>query len=416
MRLLHTSDWHLGQTLHNFDRTHEHQRFLDWLLDTIVAEQVDALLIAGDVFDNSNPSAASQRQLYRFLQQARARSPQLDIVVVAGNHDSPGRLEAPGPLLEAHGTRVVGHVVRKLEGEIDLERMVVPLTGRDGTVKAWCVAVPFLRPGDVPRIEAPASEMENAAIDAYLSGIALLYQQAYELARSRCTNGEAVLAMGHCHMVGGDSSPDSERRILIGGTEALPASMFDPGIAYAALGHLHLAQKVGKQEHLRYCGSPLPLSFAEINYQHQVLRIDLDGGMAKEIVPLHVPRAVELLRVPPQPAPLKQVIAELVGLDLPEAPLHEQPYLEVRVLLDGPEPSLRAQVEAALEGKPVRLAKIEPTRKVVTAAGVDAALSLDQLAQLQPDDIFQRLWQQRFGEDAPADQLAAFAELMAGGV
>jgi exonuclease SbcD len=416
MRLLHTSDWHLGQTLHNFDRTWEHQRFLDWLLDTIVAEQVDALLIAGDIFDNSNPSAASQRQLYRFLQQARSRMPQLDIVIVAGNHDSPGRLEAPGPLLEAHGTRVVGHVVRKAGGEIDLERLVVPLTGRDGQVKAWCVALPFLRPGDVPRVdaaEAEGADGENKpAIDAYLSGIALLYQQAYELARSRCANGEAVLAMGHCHMVGGDSSPDSERRILIGGTEALPASMFDPGIAYAALGHLHLAQKVGKQEHLRYCGSPLPLSFAEIGYQHQVLRIDLDGGKAKEIVPLHVPRAVELLRVPKQPAPLKQVIAELVGLELPDAPLHEQPYLEVRVLLEGPEPSLRAQVEAALEGKPVRLAKIEPTRKVVTAAGVDTALSLDQLAQLQPDDIFLRLWQQRFGEDAPADQLAAFAELL----
>jgi len=418
MRLLHTSDWHLGQTLHNFDRTYEHQRFLDWLLDTIVAEQVDALLIAGDVFDNSNPSAASQRQLYRFLQQARGRMPQLDIVIIAGNHDSPGRLEAPGPLLEAHGTKVVGHVVRDADGSIDVGRMVVPLTGRDGTVKAWCVAIPFLRPGDVPRIEAAAREGDgdgdgdNPAVDAYLSGIALLYQQAHELARSRCANGEAILAMGHCHMTGGDSSPDSERRILIGGTEALPASMFDPGIAYAALGHLHLAQKVGKQEHLRYCGSPLPLSFAEIGYQHQVLRIDLDGGKASDIVPLPVPRAVELLRVPAQPAPLTQVIAELVGLDLPALPLHERPYLEVRVLLDGPEPSLRAQVEAALEGKPVRLAKIEPTRKVVTAAGIDAALSLDQLARLQPDDIFRRLWQQRFGDDAPADQLAAFAELL----
>jgi exonuclease SbcD len=411
MRLLHTSDWHLGQTLHNFDRIHEHQRFLDWLLETIAAEQVDALLIAGDIFDNSNPSAASQRQLYRFLQQARARSPQLDIVVIAGNHDSPGRLEAPGPLLEAHGTRVVGHVVRDAAGEIDLERLVVPLTGRDGKVKAWCVAIPFLRPGDVPRVELEATD-DGTPVDAYLSGIALLYQQAYALARTRCANGEAILAMGHCHMVGGDASPDSERRILIGGTEALPSSMFDPGVAYVALGHLHLAQKVGKQEHLRYCGSPLPLSFAEIGYRHQVLRIDLDGDKAKEIVPLHVPRAVELLRVPAQPAPLTQVIAELVGLDLPDAPLHEQPYLEVRVLLDGPEPSLRAQVEAALEGKPVRLAKIEPTRKVVTAAGIDAALSLDQLAQLQPDDIFRRLWQQRFGDDAPADQLAAFAELM----
>jgi exonuclease SbcD len=418
MRLLHTSDWHLGQTLHNFDRTYEHQRFLDWLLETIVAEQADALLIAGDIFDNSNPSAASQRQLYRFLQQARAQSPQLDIVVIAGNHDSPGRLEAPGPLLEAHGTRVVGHVVRHNDGDIDLERMLVPLTGRDGFVAAWCVAVPFLRPGDVPRVAIEPVEGDAAAgapFDAYLSGIALLYQQAYELARSRCTNGEAILAMGHCHMVGGDSSPDSERRILIGGTEALPSSMFDPGIAYAALGHLHLAQKVGKQEHLRYSGSPLPLSFAEIGYQHQVLRIDLDGGKATEIAPLHVPRAVDLLRVPPQPAPLTQVIAELVGLDLPDAPLHQQPYLEVRVLLDGPEPSLRAQVEAALEGKPVRLAKIEPTRRVVTSAGPESALSLDQLAQLQPDDIFQRLWRQRFGEDAPADQLAAFAELLSSG-
>lgn len=417
MRLLHTSDWHLGQTLHNFDRTYEHGRFLDWLLDTLVAERADALLIAGDVFDNSNPSAASQRQLYRFLQQARARCPQLDIVIIAGNHDSPGRLEAPGPLLEAHGTRVVGHVVRDGDGNIDLERLVVPLTGKDGAVKAWCVAIPFLRPGDVPRI-APSSVPDGAAqaptdpIDAYLAGIRLLYQQAYALAQARAADGQAIVAMGHCHMVGGDSSPDSERRIVIGGTEALPASMFDPALAYAALGHLHLAQRVGQQDHLRYSGSPLPLSFAEVGYKHQVVRIDLDGARAAAIEPLHVPRAVDMLRVPAAPASLKQVIAELVGLDLPDAPPHAQPYLEVRVLLDGPEPSLRAQVEAALEGKPVRLAKIEPTRRVVTAAGVEPALSLDQLAQLQPDDIFRRLWQQRFGEEAPDDQLSAFAELM----
>jgi exonuclease SbcD len=413
MRLLHTSDWHLGQTLHNFDRTWEHQRFLDWLLDTIVAEDIDALLIAGDIFDNANPSAASQRQLYHFLQQARARSPRLDIVVIAGNHDSPGRLEAPGPLLAAHGTRVVGHVMRNSDGDIDLERLLVPLSNRDGEVKAWCVAIPFLRPGDVPRM-APDKE-EGEAVDpyaAYLQGIARLYRQAYALAEARRAPGQAILAMGHCHMVGGDSSPDSERRIVIGGTEALPASMFDPGLAYAALGHLHLAQRVGKQEHLRYSGSPLPLSFSEVAYQHQVLRIDLDGGAARDIVPLPVPRAVELLRVPASPAPLKDVIAELVGLDLPELPLHERPYLEVRVLLDGPEPSLRAQVEAALQGKPVRLAKIEPTRRVATAPGIEPALTLDQLAALQPDEIFRRLWQQRFGDDAPDDQLAAFAELM----
>jgi exonuclease SbcD len=413
MRLLHTSDWHLGQTLHNFDRTYEHQCFLDWLLDTIVAEEVDALLIAGDVFDNANPSATAQRQLYRFLQQARVCAPQLDIVVIAGNHDSPGRLEAPGPLLEAHGTRVVGHVVRDAAGNIDVERFLVPLTGKDGAVRAWCVAIPFLRPGDVPRVAPPSADgAPNDAFDAYLAGIRSLYQQAYELARARATDGQAIVAMGHCHMVGGDASPDSERRIVIGGTEALPAAMFGPDVAYAALGHLHLAQRVGQQDHLRYSGSPLPLSFAEVGYRHQVLRIDLDGPRAAAIDPIHVPRAVELLRVPERPAPVKQAIAELVGLDLPDLPRDAWPYLEVRVLLDAPEPGLRAQVEAALEGKPVRLAKIEPTRRVVTTAGAEPALSLDQLAQLQPDDIFRRLWQQRFGEDAPDDQLAAFAELL----
>jgi DNA repair protein SbcD/Mre11 len=413
MRLLHTSDWHLGQTLHNFDRTYEHHCFLDWLLDTIVAEEADALLIAGDVFDNANPSATAQRQLYRFLQQARVRAPQLDIVVIAGNHDSPGRLEAPGPLLEAHGTRVVGHVVRDAAGNIDVERFLVPLTGKDGAVRAWCVAIPFLRPGDVPRVAPPSADgTPNDAFDAYLAGIRSLYQQAYELARARATDGQAIVAMGHCHMVGGDASPDSERRIVIGGTEALPASMFGPDVAYAALGHLHLAQRVGQQDHLRYCGSPLPLSFAEVGYRHQVLRIDLDGPRAAAVEPIHVPRAVELLRVPARPAPVKQAIAELVGLDLPDLPRDAWPYVEVRVLLDAPEPGLRAQVEAALEGKPVRLAKIEPTRRVVTTSGAEPALSLDQLARLQPDDIFRRLWQQRFGEDAPDDQLAAFAELL----
>jgi exonuclease SbcD len=409
MRLLHTSDWHLGQTLHTFERSYEHQCFLDWLLDTLVSEDIDALLIAGDIFDNSNPSAAAQRQLYRFLQQARVRCPALDIVVIAGNHDSPGRLEAPGPLLEAHGTVVVGNVARKDDGDIDLDRLLVPLHGKDGTVQAWVLAVPFLRPGDVPRV--PVSD-DGSVMDPYLHGITHLYRQAHALAQSRRQPGQAIVAMGHCHMVDGQSSLESERRIVIGGTEALPAAMFDDAIAYAALGHLHLAQRVGRQDHLRYSGSPLPLSFAEVGYTHQVVRVELDGGRATAITPLPVPRAVPLLRIPATPAPLKEVLAALVMLDLPDAPLHAQPFLEVRVLLDAPEPSLRAQVEAALLGKPVRLAKIEPTRKAAQQQEVDAVLTLDQLAHMQPDDIFRRLYKQKYDEDAPHEQLTAFAELM----
>jgi exonuclease SbcD len=406
MRLLHTSDWHLGQSLHNFERHYEHQRFLDWLLDAIVAEQADALLIAGDIYDNANPSAASQKQLYQFLRRAKERAPHLNLIIVAGNHDSPGRLDAPGPLLEAHGTRVIGAVQRNAEGEIDVESLVLPLTSRDGEVAAWCLAVPFLRPGDVPRV---ASE-EGA--DPYLAGIALLYQQAFAVAQARRQDGQAIIAMGHCHMVDGQMSSDSERRIVIGGTEMLPAGIFDPAIAYAALGHLHLAQSVGKQEHIRYCGSPLPLSFAEVNYAHQILRIDLDGAAVREITPVPVPRAVELLRVPSRPAPLPQVLEELAALSPPEAPAEQQPFLEVRVLLEQPEPGLRARIEAALDGKHVRLAKIE-TSAAARASSIDKeVMTLDQLEKLKPDDIFRQLYEQRFGNEAPADQLSAFAELM----
>ncbi|CAN7622400.1 exonuclease SbcCD subunit D C-terminal domain-containing protein [Duganella sp. LjRoot269] len=405
MRLLHTSDWHLGQSLHNFERHYEHQRFLDWLLDTLVAEQADALLIAGDIFDNANPSSASQKQLYRFLQQARERVPHLNLIVIAGNHDSPSRLEAPGPLLEAHGTRVVGTVQRDADGDINLEQLVLPLTGRSGAVEAWCLAVPFLRPGDVPRIE-------DTAADPYLAGIALLYRQALELALARRQDGQAILAMGHCHMVDGQMSNDSERRIVIGGTEMLPAGIFDPAIVYAALGHLHLAQSVGKQQHIRYCGSPIPLSFAEVGYQHQVLRIDIDGAAVREIVPLPVPRAVELLRVPAKPALLPQVLEELAALAVDEAPPERQPFLEVRVLLDAPEPGLRSRIEAALDGKPVRLAKIETSSAARGSSIDDDVMTLDQLEQLKPDDIFRQLYRQRFDNDAPPDQLSAFAELM----
>ncbi|MBW3501531.1 exonuclease SbcCD subunit D C-terminal domain-containing protein [Janthinobacterium sp. NKUCC08_JDC] len=404
MRLLHTSDWHLGQTLHNFERGYEHQRFLDWLLDTLVAEQADVLLVAGDVFDNANPSAASQKQLYVFLQQARARLPALQLVVVAGNHDSAGRLEAPGPLLAAHGTHVIGHLLRDEAGNIDLERLLLPLTGGDGQVQAWCLAVPFLRPGDVPKLPAGNTQ------DAYLGGIALLYRQLADLALARRQPGQAIVAMGHCHMVGGEMSNESERRIVIGGTEMLPSGIFDTAIAYAALGHLHKAQAVGGQEHIRYCGSPIPLSFAEVHYCHQVLCLDIDGEALQSVRAIEVPRAVPLLRVPATPAPIDEVLAQLAALDVPAAPPEAQPFLEVRVRLDAPEPGLRTRIETALDGKPVRLAKIETSSAARSSAPEN--LTLDQLAQLQPDDIFRRLYLQKYGKEAPPEQLSALAELL----
>ena len=405
MRLLHTSDWHLGQTLHEFERDYEHQCFLDWLLDTLETEQVEALLIAGDIFDNANPSAAAQKQFYGFLTAARRRVPHLNIVIIAGNHDSSGRLEAPGPLFAAFGATVVGHT--RQQGEINLDRLVTPLQNRTGDIAAWGLAIPFLRPGDVPLVETEG--------DRYLKGVELLYRQALDQALSRRQPGQAIIALGHCHMSGGRTSEDSERRLVIGGAEALPVEIFDPVIAYAALGHLHRAQKVGGQERVRYSGSPLPMSFTEIDYRHQVIRIDLDGEAVREITPIPVnggKRFVELLRIPADPAPI-DVVLELLGkLALPDAPLNAQPYLEVQVQLTGPEPGLAARIDAALDGKPVRRAKIRSFSPQAQAESGAAPPSLDDLGRLQPDDIFRKLHRSRFGGEPTAELLAVFTELV----
>lgn len=403
MRLLHTADWHLGQTLHDVDRSYEHHRFLNWLLDTLEAEQIDALLIAGDVFDHANPPAEAQGRFYRFLADARRRMPHLDIVAIAGNHDSAGRLEAPGPLLQPFGVTVIG-CARNGQGDLDFDRLIVPLHNRQGEIAAWCLAIPFLRPGDLPKVEA-----EN---DAYAQGVRQLYRQTLDHALKRWENGQAMVALGHCHMSGGQASIDSERRLVIGGAEALPVDTFDPNLAYIALGHLHRAQKVGNQERVRYAGSPLPMSFAEIDYPHQVMRIDLDGGAIRELTALPVPRPVELLRVPRSPAPIDHVLAQLKALNYPNVPPEQRPYLQVRVRLTAPEPGLRASIEAALDNQSVRLMRIETTYGDPTNPLADRQRPLDERERLQPDDLFRQIYRNHYQSEPDAELSAAFAELL----
>src|SRR3712207_4341084 len=153
IRMLHTADWHLGQTFFGFDRTEEHEDFLDWLAEEIRLKEIDALIVAGDIFDVSNPSAASQRMYYQFIHRVTAENPNLQIVIVAGNHDSAARLEAPLPLLQAMRTEVKGVVRKGKDGEIDFDHLTVELKNRQGEKEVLCMAVPFLRQGDYPAVQ-----------------------------------------------------------------------------------------------------------------------------------------------------------------------------------------------------------------------------------------------------------------------
>ena len=402
MRLFHTSDWHLGQSLHGQERDFEHACFLDWLLGQLQLRQPDALLIAGDVFDTVNPPVKAQERLYDFIVKAHEQQPKLDIVMIAGNHDSGSRIELPAALMRRLRTHALGRVHWLDEGQLDSERLLIPLTNARGKVSAWCLALPFLRPAEVT---GPLLG------DDYLKGIAQVHQQLIAAALNKRKADQALVAISHAHMAGGSVSEDSERSLIIGNAEALPAKLFDRAISYVALGHLHKPQRVNREDRIRYSGSPIPLSFAEIGYPHQVLEIELDGAELASIEPRLVPRAVALQRF--GPAPLEELLVELAALpepDLLEDP-QRQPWLEVRVRLDKPQPDLRQQLEAALQGKAVRLVRISAEYAAGNGRDDDGS-GLVELGQLSPQDLFSRAWEQAYGSAVDEQVLSDFALLL----
>jgi exonuclease SbcD len=404
VRIFHSADWHLGHSLHGVSREFEHQRFLDWLLDRLEERQVDAMLVAGDLFDSANPPASAQAMLYRFVVAAQRRLPGLELVLIAGNHDSPARLEAPGPILDALRVRVVGSVTRDAMGRLETERLLVPLHDRRGEVAAWCAAVPFLRPADL-RSDAGDGE------DPLVEGVTQLYAEALAALEPH-RNGLPLVALGHLYLVGGRLSELSERKILGGNQHALPAAIFPDQVSYAALGHLHLAQAVGGREQIRYSGSPIPLASDERTYPHQILAIDLDAEGVTALESLPVPRFVDILRVPEQ-GQLTPEAAEAALESHPFAtglPPDQYPYLEVAVHLAKPDPGLRRRIEAAVDGKPVRLLKLTP-HYAGGGGGFTSDSPAQRLTELHPDGVFCTRYRQQYGSEPAAELLAAFHSL-----
>ncbi len=408
--VFHTADWHLGQSFCGFDRDYEHRCFLDWLLSEMQSQRPDALIIAGDVFDTINPSAVAQKRFYNFLADAHAALPRLQIVLTAGNHDAGARLEAPAGLLDSLNISVVGTVGQDDVGNIDLAKFLVPLKDYAGEVQAIAMAVPFLRPSDVPLVKN--------AVDPYLDGIRELYRRTTAAAvtlRAELNPDAALIALGHCHLHGGEESPESERRLVIGGAEAIGSDIFDPQIAYVALGHLHRAQQFDNGR-IRYSGSPIPLSFAEAGYRHQLVKLTFIETTLTSTDEILIPRAAMMLRIPAAGAAvIDDVISQLEALTLDESLLLEQyPFVEVRITEEGPDPMRRRRIEQAMDGKPLRLASIKIATLERNAAGVQSATGADQmdLKTIDPEDVFQDAYRKKYGHDPDSRLLAAFREIL----
>jgi exonuclease SbcD len=405
MKILHTADWHIGQLFHEYDRTYEHQQFLNWLIQTIKEEHIDVLLISGDVFDLSNPSAPSIKMFYTFLNQAVKINPGIQIIITAGNHDSASRLESPKPLLESSNIHIIGLVEKDEVGNINYEKLIIPLKDNEGKIKAWCLAIPFLRIGDYPVIE----NSDNP----YTEGVTAFYKECFEHASGMQQPGQAIIALGHLHAQQAEvTDQDKSERLIMGGVECISAAAFHDELKYVALGHIHKAQRIGGKEHIRYCGSPIPMSFSELDYKHQVMVFEIDGAEISNLKSIEIPTSVSLQRIPSSHSALTEVLNAL--LQIPEATENPElpPYLEVRVLLDGPEPALRHKIETALIGKYVRLAKIDVRYPTTVISDTQAApIIQDRLEELQPLDVFSKVYQSTYNNSVPEEILLLFNQV-----
>ncbi|MFD3391932.1 exonuclease subunit SbcD [Alteromonas macleodii] len=301
MKILHTSDWHLGQSFFTKSRKNEHAAFLKWLLQQVEVHQIDAIIVAGDVFDTGTPPSYARELYHAFIGELQGM--QCTLVVLGGNHDSVSVLNESKALLKYLNS----HVIASTYGE--LSEQVITLNDRKGQPSAVLCAVPFIRPRDVLVSEAgqSATDKRQALGNAIKQHYGALYNEALSLrasieekqAEQGSKNSAAIpiIATGHLTALGVSQS-ESVRDIYIGTLEGFDAKGFPPA-DYIALGHIHRPQKVAKTEHIRYSGSPIPLSFDELNTQKQVVLVTFESeSTTPTISTLPVPRfqAMEVIK------------------------------------------------------------------------------------------------------------------------
>ncbi|ADI37792.1 exonuclease SbcCD subunit D C-terminal domain-containing protein [Waddlia chondrophila] len=375
MRVLHTSDWHIGRTLYGRKRYEEFEAFLAWLAETIQQNEIDTLLVAGDVFDTSTPSNRAQELYYRFLCRVAASSCR-HVVVVAGNHDSPSFLNASKELLKALDVHVVGSSTESPEDE------VLVLRNEQDAPELIICAVPYLRDRDIRVAEAGESveDKERKLID----GIRTHYATVASLAEQRREELGAdipIIGMGHLFTAGGQTvDGDGVRELYIGSLAHVTAGIFPTCFNYLALGHLHIPQKVNGSETIRYSGSPLPMGFGEAKQQKSVCQVEFHSTTAS-VQLIDVPVFQKFERVKGDWDDILNRIIELSATDF-------QGWLEV--IYDGIEVigNLSERLEVAISGTQMEILRIKNNRVIDRV--LERIHEEETLDDLNVNDVFER--------------------------
>jgi len=362
-RIVHTADWHLGARLIDCSRHEEHRAFLDWLLGQLADLRPDLLIVAGDIFDGATPPQEALTLYYGFLSRL-AKGANCQTLILGGNHDSPATLHAPRDILRAMDVRVIASP---------------PDDPADGLLEfkdALVCAVPFLRERDVRTAEPGQSA--DAVAAAIRQGIARHYRALHALACTK-TRDRLLIATGHLTAIGSATSP-SERTIHIGNLGAVDTGCFE-GFAYTALGHIHRPQSVG-DERVRYAGSPIPLSFAEVDLPKEIRVIDINGAQLTQRG-IAVPTFRRVLRLNLTTATLAPELAHH------KATAGESlfPWLEITVTDGRSHPDLDRQVREAAQGLNLRILKVL-TPALAGHGATDPAAPAPSLDELLPSQVF----------------------------
>lgn len=360
-------------------RQAEHQALIGWLLEQVAEHAVDAVLIAGDIFDTGTPPSYA-RELYSQL-VVRLHEAGVALLLLGGNHDSPATLGESRELLARLGTTVIA------APHDDVRAQVVVLAQRDGRPGCIVAAVPFVRPRDVLQSQAGQSAEDKQL--ALQQAIRQHYGEVDAAVRAKMAElgvSLPVVASGHLTTVGASAS-EAVREIYVGALEAFPTTAFPPA-DYIALGHIHRPQKVGGQEHIRYCGSPLALGFDEAQQQKEMLLVDLGADGLQAVTPLPVPCFQGMVAIAGTLADLPAQIGAAAAQGTRERPT----WLEVTVAADDYLADLPARIEKLTEGWPVEVLRIRRQRG--NAAARLEAVASERLDELDPHEVFARRLQQ----------------------
>jgi len=398
MRVLHTADWHLGKKLEQCERTEEHQFFLDWLIDELTNNCIDVLIIAGDIFDTGNPSNIALEQYYKFLWRLKGTCCR-EVIIIGGNHDSISTLNAPRELLKYFNIHVVGGVPE------DIHQQIIPVQNANSEVGLVVCAIPFLRDRDVRLSVAGETAQERES--RIKEGICAHYNKFKPAIASFKEQGIPVIATGHL-FAAGSSTSDSEKEIHVGNLGQICGDQFPEEFNYVALGHIHRPQIVNKMSHVRYSGSPIPLSFSETDDDKQVLILDFADGVLKEVTELKVPCCRKLIRVKGtlDGIRMKLSVMEDKGMRMPA-------WVELQIETDRFIHDLDEQLEKLKEGKPFIERFFPRQTRVRKSVSLDEQNVLEAaLHELEPRSVFEKRCESEFPGEDHADLLQMFDEVL----